>query len=454
MLPPMQARRLVVVGGGVAGLAAARAARLAALRQRLPLEVVLLEAEPRLGGKVLTQAAEGAVLEWGPDSFLATKPGARELAAALGLEPELVAAAAGPVYLWLGGRLRPLPPGLAMGVPTGLGALLGTVRHGIVGPLAALRAAAEPLLPRSPGGSVGEVARRRLGRRAAARLVEPIVSGIFGAPADELDLAACLPHLAEARSWILATAGRPPASASFLAPRRGMGRIVERFRDELAGEDLRPGCPARAVRRDGRRFRVETDDGEERADAVVLAVPAPAARVLLEDAAPAVADALAGIRFRPAAVVHLRYRPEAVRRPLPGAGFLAVPEEGGTIAAGTWLPWKWPHLAEAGARLRAVVTDGGALALADADLLGRVAEEVARVLEASAAPEEVRLLRWAEATPVYAPGHAARVAAARAALPDRLALAGASYDGPGVPDCVRSGEAAARVLVAALAERR
>ncbi len=450
----MRARRLVVVGGGVAGLAAARAARLAALRERLPLEVVLLEAEPRLGGKVLTEVADGAVLEWGPDSFLGTKPGARELAAALGLEPELVTAASAPVYLWLGGRLRALPPGLAMGVPTGLRALLGTVRHGIVGPFAALRAAAEPLLPRTPGGSVGEVARRRLGRRAAVRLVEPIVSGIFGAPADELDLSTCLPHLAEARSWVLATAGRPSAPASFLAPRRGMGRIVERLRDELAGEDLRPGCPARAVGRDGRRFRVETDDGEERADAVVLAVPAPAARALLGAGAPAVADALAGISSRPAAVVHLRYRPEAVRRPLPGAGFLAVPEEGGTVAAGTWLPWKWPHLAEAGARLRAIVTDRAALDLPDAELLGRAVEEVGRVLDAPAGPEEVRVRRWADATPVYAPGHAGRVAAARAALPDRLALAGASYEGPGVPDCARSGEAAARALVEALAAWR
>lgn len=234
MLRPVRTRRLVVVGGGVAGLVAARAARLAARRERLPLEVVLLEAEPRLGGKVLTEVADEAVLEWGPDSFLATKPGARELAASLGLEPELVTATSAPVYLWLGGRLRALPPGLAMGVPTGLRALLGTVRHGIVGPFAALRAAAEPLLPRSPAGSVGEVARRRLGRRAATRLVEPIVAGISGAAADELDLSTCLPRLAEARSWVLTTAGRPSASASFLAPRRGMGRIVERLREEGA----------------------------------------------------------------------------------------------------------------------------------------------------------------------------------------------------------------------------
>lgn len=447
--------RLAVVGGGVAGLAGARAARLAASSSGLPLRVTLLEAGPRLGGKVRTETVGGLPLEWGPDSLLAAKPWGRELAEALGLGPDLVAPgpAAARTYLWLRGRLRPLPAGLAMGVPTGLRALVGAVREGIVGPLGALRAAAEPLLPAGPGGdpTVAEVARRRLGRQGAARLVAPLVAGVLGVPAEEVSMAAALPHLAGTRSLLAAVARGPrPAGPAFLSIRGGMGRLVERLVEALGGEDLRPGCPAEVVSPDGPRFRIATPAAEIRADAVLLATPATAAARLLAAAAPEASDALGGVRYSPAAVCHLRYEPGDLGQPLDASGYLVAPEEGAVAAACTWIGAKWPHLGADGPRLRSVVTAPEATALPDGPLTDRVVEEVGRIMRARRPPAEVRLLRWGEALPVYAPGHTDRVARALRGLPPRVALAGAAYGGVGVPDCVRSGEDAGRRLVASL----
>ena len=447
----MAPKRLVVVGGGVAGLAGARAAVMAAAAAGVDLEVTVLEAEERLGGKVLTARVDGATLEWGPDSFLASKPEARRLAEDVGLGPDLVplGPAARRTYLLLGGTLRPLPEGLAMGVPLGLGSLVAAVRTGILGPGAAARAAVEPLLPRTTQRhlDVAGVAARRLGRKAASHLVSPLVLGVFGAPADEVGLTEALPWASGSRSLTLAASRRPGGGRpEFLSIRGGMDRLIERL--AASSGEVRTNTPVESLSASRGRFRVRVARGPHvPAHAVLLAVPAPNAARLLRETAPEAADELAGVRYAASAVVLLRF-PHLGRR-LDGSGYLVAPEEGGVVAACSWIRAKWPHVSEE-TWLRAVVTDGHALSLDDGVLRHRVAAEVARAMRAQRPPDRVLVHRWPAALPIYGPGHTDRTRRAVRALPNRIALAGAYVEGVGLSDCIRTGERAAHDLVGAL----
>jgi len=449
-LAPME-RRLAVVGGGVAGLAAARAAELEAGRLDMPLTVTLLEAGPRLGGKVLTEDVDGVPLEWGPDSFLVSRPGAIELARALGLGDELVAPGTGRAHLLLGGRLRPIPSGTVMGVPAGPGSLLAAVRSGVLGLGGAARALLEPALPGrpDPGASAGDVACARLGRQVADRLVGPLLGGVYGAPAGELGLDA-IPQLANGRSLMLAARrARRAGRAEFRTIRGGMSRLVEGLREQVRGE-VRTGTAVVGLGPDGDAFRIATTAGEEPADAVILAAPAGAAAIILSGVAPGAAGPLGEVEYRGSVVVHLRWAEGALGRPMDAAGYLVV--GGGTVAACSWLNAKWPHLRLREPRARAIVVDPAAMAAPDDEVCARVAEEVGAVLGVTEDAVDVRLRRWGEAMPVFAPGHRARVAAAREALPPGVVLAGAAYDGIGLPDCIRSGEDAARSIAGFLGE--
>ncbi len=448
-------KRLVVVGGGIAGLAGARAARIAARAAGLSLEITLLEASSRFGGKILTETVDGVPLEWGPDSFLAEKPRGKDLAEELGLEVVPPGPAARRYFLYLKGRLRPYPAGLVMGIPTGLAPLVRAVTGGLVGPGAALRAAAEPLLPRVRGDdpSVGEVIRKRLGRGVADRLAAPLTTSVLGADPDQLSMAAVMPRLAAKRSLVLAMARAPrrrDGAAVFYTIRGGMGRLPERLIEELGGEDLRLGAPAKEIARDGDAWRVAADGEELRADAVLVAAPAFAAAPALTAALPEVASALEQAQYRSSAVLFLRFAAGAIGHPMDGSGYLVAPEERRAIAAVSWLPSKWPHIGSTDVWMRAVATDPRALALSDDELRERAAGEIAEACEAEAAPQDVRIMRWDRSLPIYVRGHRARMDAARATLPPGIALAGAAYDGFGVPDCIRTGEDAARALVANL----
>lgn len=466
--------RLIVIGGGIAGLAAALRARQRADEAGLSLDITVIEASDRLGGKILTQEGEGGVpLELGPDSLLATKPRGRELAAELGLADDLVAP--GPqarrAYLLLGGQLKPLPDGLAMGVPTGLGPLVACLRGGIIGPAGALRAGIEPLLPRtgSPGNdlSVAEFTRRRLGTQVSQRLIAPLVTGVFGADPAEISMQSALPQFASARSLVLAMARRPKPPAGkpgggggspFLSIRGGMSRLVDaatvalkRSPDAGGGQtEILLNTPATRLAIEGREFLVDAAGGRLRARAVLVAAPATVAAQLLREVAPEAATTAGGIRYHASAVALLRYRPGDVGRALDGSGYLAAPEESAVVAAGTWLTTKWPHIDWTDTWVRAVVVSPEALDRSDDDLEGAVVEETSRILEAKTGPLEVRLHRWPEALPVYAPGHRVLVEEVMKALPPGVELAGAACRGLGVPDCISGGETAAETLVSSI----
>jgi protoporphyrinogen/coproporphyrinogen III oxidase len=474
---------VVVVGGGVAGLAAAHALTAQAAADGGRVACTLVEASPRLGGKVLTERSAGFLVEGGPDTFVVHKPQVLELVRELGLAARLQGSDDARRRVWVvrRGRLLPVPDGLRLLVPTRLRPFLASP---LISWSGKLRMGAEYLIPPHPpaaGGdeSLGSFVRRRLGREALARLAEPLLAHIYLADPERLSLAAAFPALLdmERRHGGLLRAVRagrhghalaerpaePPPQ--FLTLRGGLGELTAALAASIAaapGGELVTGrravdlAPADDGAGGGSRWTVHLDDGRRfAADAVVLALPAFAAAELTARAAPAFAAALARIRYVSAAVVTLGYRERDLPRPLDGFGFFVPRSEGRRIVASTFSSSKFAGRAPARhALLRVFLGGAGGEAVMDLDDAGlaRVArEELAALLDLRAEPALTRVHRWERGYPQYDVGHLATVAAAEALAPPGLLLAGSAYHGVGLPDCVRSGRAAARAAAGRLA---
>jgi oxygen-dependent protoporphyrinogen oxidase len=456
--------RVVVVGGGIAGLAAANA-----LAGRVE-QVIVLEAGERVGGKLRTSPIEGLDVDEGAESFLVRAPDALRLARRVGLGHDVVHPATTAAGLLIGRRLRPIPPNTLLGVPTDA---LGLIRSRVLSPAGLLRAAADLVLPRSrleADPTVGAYVGARVGRQVVDRLVDPLLGGVYAGRADALSLQATVPQLtpiaAEDRSLLLGahrvrarTAPAPASTPVFASVRGGLGPFAARIA-QACGAEIHTGVIVRGLERTEAGWRLACarpgpggpgDSGPEQwsADAVVLAVPATAARGLLGPVAPHAAAPLAGVPYASVAVVTLAYR--GVTLP-PGSGYLVPAGRFAVVKAVTFWSSKWPQAGGGGALrvIRASVGRAGEerdLQRGDAELAGVVAAEVAAVTGLPGRPVAARVSRWGGGLPQYLPGHLGRVAAARRALPAGLALAGAGYDGVGIPACIRSGEAAAEAVL-------
>jgi oxygen-dependent protoporphyrinogen oxidase len=449
----------VVVGGGITGLAAAD--RLAATLGREA--VLLLEAEPRLGGKITTEHVDGFVIEGGPDCFLASKPGGVELCRQLGLAGRLRGTEQRfrRSYVKRAGRLFELPDGITGLLPSRIGPLLGTSLLSLRG---RARAALEILVPPRRDGtdeSIAAFARRRFGPEAYEWLIEPLLGGIFAGDGEQLSLAATFPQLRDAewshgailRLMLSSRRARSRASsatpAGFVTPAAGLAEMVTALERRLAGR-IRTGTAVTEMRRQADGWMLALSDGTVlTASAAVLATPAFAAADLLEAADPVLALELRGIPFVSTATVSVGFPRAAIRRPLPGYGYVAPRAEGGNVVACTWTSNKFPaRVPDDGVLLRFFVGRAGKEAVVagdDESLRALVRAELASVHGVSAEPELWRIFRWPRGMPQYTLGHRERLARIErrvAELPG-LALAGASYRGVGIPDCVSSGWAAA-----------
>jgi oxygen-dependent protoporphyrinogen oxidase len=483
--------RVVVVGGGISGLAAAH--RLVE-RAGDAVEPMLLEAADRLGGVIATERRDGFLIEGGPDSFVLEKPQAADLARRLGLGGELIPTNERfrRTLVVRDGRLVPLPEAFQLLAPA---RLLPFVRSPILSWPGKLRALADLVLPRGgppPGGdeSLASFVRRRLGDEVLERIAQPMVGGIYTADPETLSLASTMPRFLELerrhRSLILglmrqAGTARPDAGTSgarfglFATLRGGLGSLVEALVARLPAGSVRTGTRAvrvladRAVgagtglpgtgggREGGARFAIETSSGESiAADAVVIALPAPHAGAALREIDPALADEIAGIACSSAAVVNFAFRRADVPRGLDAFGVVVPEVERRAIVACSFSSVKYEGRAPADAVIvRAFV--GGVLhperyAQDDPRLVASARAELRSLLGIEAEPRFTRLHRWPESMPQYAVGHAARAARIRdrAARVAGLAIAGSAYDGVGLADCVRSGEAAAEAVLASM----
>ncbi len=464
---------VVVIGGGIAGLAAAYSLATDRRARDLGVTCTLIEEEHRLGGKIRTERRGGCLIENGPDSFLASKPWAVELCRALGLADRLIGTRPGsPVHVAWRGRLHPLPAGMMFGIPTRLGPL---ARSGLLSPVEKLRIVLDLVLPRGHAAkeTLGGLLRRRLGDAAVDRLAGPLLGGIYAGDADALSAAATFPQLvaweAQHRSLILAARARwhmrhasgPGAPGPlFLSLPGGLQEMIDRLVASLGETRIwtgrrttgllhQPGC------REG-DYAVVLDNGIRLdGDAIVLATPAYVTAPLLEWLAPAAAEELRTIPYVSTAAVTLAYRRGTIQHPLDGNGFVVARGEPLNITACTWLSSKWPHRAPAGiALLRCYLGAAGREAVVEEDdrrLTDLAREDLRAVMGIDAAPLFASVARWPMGMPQYPPGHLRRLEAIErdlGSLPG-IALAGAGYRGIGIPDCIRQGtEAADRVMEA------
>lgn len=468
---------VVVVGGGIAGLAAAwYLARPQGDRPGRRLRITVLEGSPATGGKLRRTEVAGTLVDDGAESLLVRRPEGVELATELGLADELVPPNAGGAAVWSRGRLRPLPRGQVMGVPGDLRALAET---GVLAPAELARVACDTWLPRTPVDgdvAVGEYVRRRLGAAVVDRLVEPLLGGVYAGHADALSLQATVPQLyAVARSSrsllrgvaeLRARAPQARAEQVFAAPVGGVGRLAERLTQALreAGVDVRVATTVRRVRRTGSGWSLTVGSARDprllEADAVVLAVPAHPAARLLADVAPAAATELAGVDYASVGLVTLAYPESAVPAPLRGTGFLVPPVEGRLAKAATFSSRKWGWFAATApgsVLVRLSVGRAGEardLQRDDEDLVRAVAGELAEAVGVAGPPLDSRVTRWGGALPQYAVGHVDRIARVRAAVDavPGLAVCGAVYDGVGIPACIASARAAAARVATAVTE--
>lgn len=454
--------RAVVLGGGIAGLAAAHR-----LESVLPeAEIVLVERDERLGGKIATERVDGFVVEAAPDSFLSRKPRGVGLCEELGIAGELVGRRREHerTYVRRGRDLHPLPSGLTGMIPTNLDALAGSELLSAAG---RARLAAEPDVPAAPAGadeSIAAFVSRRLGREAYEAFVEPLMTGIYGGDGEQLSLAATFPQLRalelEHGSLIRglqaesASAGgaRPP----FLSLRPGMELLVDALVSRLRRTRVVTGVGARSVSRGDGAYRVTLADGESiEADAAVVAVPAFVAAELLAGLDEEAAEAHGAIPYASSVVVTLAFRAEDVSHPLDGYGYVVPRTEESDVLACTWTSNKWPGRAPSGAVLIRVYAGRYGerdLTLEDDDELRPLARDELSLLGLDAEPMLTRVHRWPHGMPQYVLGHlecVGRIESALEGLPG-LAVAGAAYRGVGIADCIRSGEDAAESIAHSL----
>jgi protoporphyrinogen/coproporphyrinogen III oxidase len=451
--------KVVVVGGGIAGLAAARQ-----LEKLAPdAEVTLVERSERLGGKLRTEREDGFVVEGAADSFLTRKPRGVGLVGELGLAGELVGRRpenARSFVRW-DGELQPLPEGLTGMIPTNLEALEGGT---LLSPEGRERLAAEIDVPATPAGgdeSVASFVRRRLGPEAYERLVEPLMTGIYGGDGEQLSLAATFPNLralelehGSVLNGLRTQQAAPSAYPPFVSLRDGMGALADAIVATFARTRLLSGRPASAVRRSSSGYEVDLADGETlAADSVVLAAPAFAVAELVADLDPELAQEHAEIPYASSAIVTVAY---AAELGLEGYGYVVPRAEGSDLLAVTWSSSKWEGRSPEGFSLVRVYLGrfGGPDVTREPDeqLVERARHELRR-LDIDQNPARLWIHRWPRGMPQYVLGHPERLARIHTALERHpgLALAGAAYRGVGIPDCIHSGEEAARTLAESLA---
>ena len=469
--------RVVVVGGGIAGLAAAHRLNELCREKSCALEVVLLEASARLGGAIQTERAGEFVIEAGPDSFITEKPWALRLCERLGLAERLVSTepAYQKIYVVHDSKLISLPEGFFLLAPTRMRPFLQSPLFSWRGKF---RAAAELLMRRGPSDgdeSLGAFVRRRFGREMLERVAQPLVAGIYAADPDRLSLSATMPRFQEMerrrRSIILAmrseqrrrARGREAGSGArwslFVSLRGGMQELVDTLYRRLDQASTRMQARATALLRDPAKagWQIVADNQQVfEADAVVLATPAFHVAEMLERLEPGAAGELKQIGYTSTATVSLAFRRADFPKPPDSFGFVVPAAEKRKIMACTFSSLKYPGRAPQDfILLRAFV--GGALQpelldLDDGAIERNVRAELGSLLGVHAGPLLSRIHRHPKSMPQYHVGHQARIERIERALQrfPTLALAGSAYRGVGIADCVRSGEEAAEKIIGAL----
>ncbi|MCX2726604.1 protoporphyrinogen oxidase [Thermomicrobium sp. 4228-Ro] len=462
------AAQIVVVGGGITGLAACWRLE----RQYPGVSITLVEASERLGGWIRSERWNGVLIEHGPDSWVASKAAATELARALGLEPELVGLRAdrAGTGIVLGGRILPLPEGLSLLVPTRLWPILTSPLLSVPGKIRLLGELFVPARCHCDDESLAAFVRRRFGREFYERLAEPLLAGIYAGDAEQLSLLATYPQFRQLecqfgsllralwRRHHPARSLRSGVTSPFLTLWDGMQRLVDRLALSLQRTAVLVGVPAISLeptRPHG--YRVVLSDGAVlEADGVVIATPAASAVRLLQ---PVLADEAAWLHTLPyasSAAVTFVYRDADLEPIARGRGFLVPARESRAISAVTWVTNKFPARAPEGLSVARVFFRGAGTRQCGEGpserLVALALQELRSLVGLRADPLHAVVSRHDRAMPQYPVGHRDRTERLRLALRRwrGLAVAGAAFDGVGVPDCIASGWRAADTVLETL----
>ena len=475
MNPP---RTVAVIGGGISGLSTALALTEWAETSGMALRCTVLEAGSQWGGKIVTHKIGDLTTEAGPDSFLSNKPAGLQLVDKLGLTDQLINTndSGKKACVFSGGRLRELPEGLVTITPGQIGPFL---RSGLLSPGGVARMALDLILPakRSAGDeSLASFLRRRFGRQAFERVMEPLMAGIYAGDAEQMSVRATFPRFVELeqahgsvlRGLLAAKSARHEADrggdarrSMFISLKPGLETLVDALvrRLKARGVTLTSGIRVESLRVRSNQlgrwiYDVMLQDGSAlSADGLVLATPAFVAADLLRPLTPIAAGLLEMIPYASTATIALAYPASVVGGPVQGFGFVVPRVERRDVIAATWTSLKWPHRAPPD-RFLARCYVGGAgresiLDLEDDALVSRVTAELRQICGLESSPTYVEVNRWIKAMPQYVLGHLDRLEQAEVALSryGGVVLTGSAYRGVGIPDCIRDGSLAAEKVV-------
>lgn len=446
--------KVVVIGGGLSGLAAARAVLDEAQVRGTAVQVALLERDAVLGGKIRTTREDGFVCEEGPNGFLDNKPATLALVERLDAGNNLLKSEDGARkrYVFTDGELKTLPEDPMSFVLSDILSIRGK-----------LRLAAEMFLPQGEAGvdeSVAQFVRRRLGDEALDKLIDPMSAGIYAGDPNVMSLGSCFPKvqvleqqfggllkgMLAMQKMAKAAGGEGPQSAgpggALWSMGGGTAELIELLATSLPDGSIRAGVAAEALERDGSGWRVRTTDGDElHADAVVLASPAYDAAALLRSHDEHLAELLYAVPYVPAAVVCVGYAADQLPRPLDGFGFLIPRSEGRRILGSLWSSSIFANRAPDGSALLTQIVGGARnpelVGLDDAELLRVVRDELSWTLGIRAEPTYTKLVRWTRAIPQYVVGHGKRLGEVQRRVQrlGGLFLGGNAYHGIGINDC-------------------
>ncbi|MFD1361002.1 protoporphyrinogen oxidase [Lentibacillus salinarum] len=465
-------KKILIAGGGITGLAAAYYLQKEINEKGLPYDVKLVEAGSRLGGKIKTTRRNGFVIEQGPDAILSRKQPGVKLVEELGMRDQMVRNGTGQSYILVNNKLHKMPAGAYMGIPVRVRPFLFS---GMFSPAGKLRAGMDFMKPRGKAGdqSLGAFFRRRFGNELVENLIEPLLSGIYAGNIDDMSIKATFPNFQqleqEHRSLMKGLQKTMPEKTkpqkksdgkqqgAFFSFANGLETLVERL-GEVLGDTVSLGVGVDHVEKKDQGYHVLLSNGDVyKADAVIMATPHDTLPKIFSQFS--LFDAFRDIPATSVANVAMAFDASAIKQDIDGTGFVVSRTSDYRITACTWTHKKWPNAAPDGkALVRCYVgrpDDQAVVDLPDDDITDIVLNDLNNTMNITAKPEFSVISRWKNAMPQYTVGHTERIANVRGDMSQELPgvfLAGSSYEGVGVPDCIDQGEKAVSDVLAFLSD--